>query len=76
MTEQTQTSATGAVLAKITPSRKTGSGALAGALSVVVVWGIGLTGISIPPEIASAFTVLCHFVVAWLVPNAAAADEG
>jgi hypothetical protein len=55
----------------VIPTRKTGSGALAGALSVVIVWGTGkFFQIDIPPEIASAFTVICHFAVAWIVPRA------
>lgn len=55
----------------VVPSRKTGSGALAGAAVVVLIWVIGaIWNVSIPPEVASAFTAICHFVVAWLVPSA------
>lgn len=47
-------------------------GALGGAVSIVVVWIIGLLGIAVPPEVASAFTVICTVLVTALVPGKAA----
>lgn len=50
--------------------RKVGAGGLAGALSVIVVWSVGEFGkVEVPPEIASAFTVVMSFAVSFLVPN-------
>lgn len=43
-------------------------GALAGALSIVVVWVLGMFKVPVPPEVASAFTVILTVVVAALVP--------
>lgn len=54
----------------LTPTRKTGSGALAGAVAIILVWLIGLCGVTVPPEIAAAFATISHFTVAWLVPDA------
>jgi hypothetical protein len=43
------------------------AGALAGALTVILVWAIGFAGVTVPPAVASAFTVLLTFGVSWLV---------
>jgi hypothetical protein len=51
-----------------TPTRKVGIGAVAGALSVIVVWGISFI-VDVPAEIASAFTTILTFAVAWFVPD-------
>ena len=54
------------------PTRKVGSGALAGALSIVLVWVIQTYGgQQIPAEVASAGTTILSFIVSWLVPEAA-----
>lgn len=57
------------------PSRKVGASALAGALSVVVVWVLNtfvLTGtVKITGEVASAITTIFTFVVGYMVPEAA-----
>ena len=56
------------------PSRKVGAGALAGALSVVLVWIINtfvLTGsMKITGEVASAMTTILTFLVGYFVPEA------
>lgn len=52
------------------PSRKVTTGGLAGALSVIIVWAVEeFGGVTIPAEIASAFTVIATAVVAYLVPE-------
>ena len=52
-------------------SSKVGIGAAAGALTIVIVWVIGLLGLVVPGEVASAFTVLITAVVGWAVPETA-----
>lgn len=49
-------------------STKVSIGATAGSLSVLVVWGASLAGLEIPPEIASAFTVVITAVLAYIAP--------
>jgi hypothetical protein len=54
-----------------TPSRKVGASALAGALSVVVVWVFSdLADVEIPAMVASAITVILTFAVGYFVPEA------
>lgn len=55
----------------MTPTRKVGAGAIAGALSIIIVWFLGMAGVTVPPEVASAFTVLLTFAVSWFVPDQA-----
>jgi hypothetical protein len=54
----------------LTPTRKVSAGALASALSIIIVWGASMAGLEIPPEVASAFTTLLGFVTAWFVKEA------
>lgn len=49
--------------------RKVGAGALAGAVTTIVVWGVGLGGVDVPPEVAAAATTVFGFAIGWLVPN-------
>ncbi len=52
------------------PTRKVGAGALAGALSVILVWvanRILPLEAQIPAEIASSFTTLLTFFVSYIV---------
>lgn len=49
------------------PTRKVGASALAGALSVLMMWLLALAGVSIPAEVASAITTILSFVVAYFV---------
>jgi hypothetical protein len=53
------------------PQRKVTSGAFGGALAVLILWVIGLSGVEIPPEVASAVTGLVVAGVAYLVPSPA-----
>lgn len=57
------------------PTRKVGASALAGALSVVLVWVLNtfvLTGpIKITGEVASAITTILAFAVGYFVPDPA-----
>jgi len=57
------------------PTRKVGAGALAGALSVVLVWALNSflftnpNGAKITGEIASALTTILTFLVGYFVPD-------
>ena len=44
---------------------------LAGALTVIIVWLLGLFDVDVPPEVASAFTVVLSFITGYLVPAGA-----
>ncbi len=49
---------------------KVATGALAGALSVILVWIIGTCfHVTIPPEVASAFTTLISGVSSYFAPR-------
>lgn len=53
------------------PSRKISSSALAGGLSIILVWGIKQWGnIEMPGEVASGLTTVLSFIVGYLVPEA------
>lgn len=53
------------------PTRKVGSGLLAGALTSIAVWALDqFAGVQIPAEIAAAITTVLAFAVSWLVPEA------
>ena len=53
------------------PTRKVGSGALAGAITVIIVWVINaFTGVEIPPEVSSAITLVLMFGASYFVPEA------
>ena len=52
----------------MTPSRKVGASALAGALSILLVWASGAyAGVIIPGEAASALTTVLSFAVGYFV---------
>lgn len=54
------------------PTRKVGSGALAGALSILLVWAAKQWGqVEIPGEAGAAITTVLTFVVSYLVPEGA-----
>lgn len=53
----------------MTPTNKVTAGALAGALTAVIMWGLSTKGIVAPPGIESAITVIVTFVVSYFVPN-------
>jgi putative flippase GtrA len=51
----------------IAPTTKVAAGGAAGALTVLVVWILGLYHVSVPPEVASAITVLISFITSYFV---------
>jgi putative flippase GtrA len=54
------------------PVRKVAAGGIAGAITVIIVWiASAAFKINIPPEVASAITIIVAFVVSYLVPPAA-----
>ncbi len=48
---------------------KVATGALAGAVSVILVWIITKFGIDVPPEIASAFTTVVSALSSYFAPR-------
>lgn len=58
-------------MASRVPTQKVTAAGLAGALSIIIVWLFGLADIDIPPEVASAFTVVLSVVTAYIVPEKA-----
>lgn len=50
------------------PVRKVTIGALAGAMSVMIIWVLKTNGTEVPGEVASAFTTILTFVVGYVVP--------
>lgn len=52
------------------PSRKVGSGALAGAIAAILLWVLEtFTSADIPAEIAAAFTTIVYFVTSYWVKD-------
>jgi putative flippase GtrA len=56
------------------PTRKVGSGALAGAVTVIAVWIIDLFGVEVPPEVASAITLILMFVTSYFVRDSSSGE--
>ncbi len=54
---------------------KVASGALAGAVSVILVWIITKCGIEVPAEIASAFTTIVSAVAGFFAPRSEPTQE-
>ena len=52
-----------------TPNRKVTSGALAGALSVLVVWVVGLFGLDVPGEAGAALATVLAFATGYFVKD-------
>lgn len=50
------------------PSSKTVATAAAGSIVTIAVWGIGLAGIDVPAETATAAAALIAILIAWLAP--------
>lgn len=50
----------------MTPKPKVVAGGAAGAFTIVLVWIAGYFGIDVPPEVASAVTVLVSFAAGYL----------
>ena len=51
----------------MTPTTKVTAGAIAGALTVILVWAVTFAGVTVPPAVAAAVTVLLTFAASWLV---------
>ncbi|MGA8330645.1 MAG: hypothetical protein WB777_15280, partial [Mycobacterium sp.] len=51
----------------LAPTTKVAAGGVAGALTVLVVWILGLLHVIVPPEVASALTVVFSFITSYLV---------
>lgn len=49
------------------PTTKVAAGGAAGALTVLLVWILGLLEVTVPPEVASAITVIISFITSYLV---------
>jgi hypothetical protein len=45
---------------------KVAAGGIAGSVTILAVWVAGLLGVDVPPEVASAFTVVVTFVAGYL----------
>lgn len=45
---------------------KVKAASLAGAISVLIVWGASLAGVTVPPEVASAFSTVLAFAAGYL----------
>jgi hypothetical protein len=56
------------------PTTKLAAGGTAGAITVVVVWILGLLHVPVPPEVASALTVLFSFMTSYCVPQHVSTD--
>jgi hypothetical protein len=58
------------------PTQKVTAAGLAGAVSILVVWGLSqFANIDISPEVASAFTTLLAFLAGYLTPHARRRDR-
>jgi hypothetical protein len=55
----------------LVPHVKIASGALAGGVASIAVWGIGLTGVDMPPAIGAAIATVTYAAIAYLVPSPA-----
>jgi hypothetical protein len=51
----------------LAPTTKVAAGGIAGAITVLVVWILGMFHVAVPPEVASAFTVIITFVASYFV---------
>ena len=40
--------------------------AFAGALTILIVWGVGVAGLTMPAEVASAFTTIVAALILWV----------
>lgn len=49
------------------PSRKVGAAGIAGAISVLIIWGLGAAGVHVPAEVSSAMTTVISFVTGYVV---------
>lgn len=49
------------------PTAKVAAAGIGGSLSILIVYGLGLLGLSLPPEVAAALTALVSFAAGYLV---------
>ena len=49
------------------PTQKVSAGALAGAISVVLVWVLSLFGVEVPGAVGAAIATIIGFVAAWFM---------
>ncbi len=54
---------------------KVATGALGGALSIIVIWIIGQFGIVVPPEVSSAFTIVISTASSYFAPRSDPSPE-
>lgn len=54
---------------QLIPTNKVTAGALAGALTAVIMWLLSIKAVVAPPGIESAITVIVTFLVGYFVPN-------
>jgi hypothetical protein len=47
-------------------SPKVGAAAAAGSVTVILVWGLSLAGVTLPPEVASAITTVLAAAAGYL----------
>ena len=48
------------------PQPKVVAGGIAGAFTIVLVFAAGIAGVDVPPEVASAITVLASFATGYI----------
>jgi hypothetical protein len=51
------------------PTRKITAASLAAAVSLIIVWAVGLAGADVPAEVASAITTVLTVGTGYLVPE-------
>lgn len=53
-------------MSALTPTPKMTASAVAGAVTVILVWSVGLAGLSVPTAVAAAVTLLITFGAGYL----------
>lgn len=51
------------------PQKKVAAGGLAGALSVLLLWGLSALGVAVSAEAGAALATIVGFAVAYMVPG-------
>ena len=54
---------------------KVATGALAGAVSIIIVWILGQFHIVVPPEVSSAFTIVVSTASSYFAPRSEPSPE-
>lgn len=60
----------------LAPTTKVTAGAIAGAITVVLVWLVGMAGLEVPAEVASAVTVIISFLTSYIKHDRVQLPEG